>query len=244
MYLTVKDKDRQACYSNKESAESRRTTPGVGGTSPGEPYEEENTPSNEEEDANKVQFLKHLPFCFALDMQLGISRWVVEEVIQHSGNDGKNKTDIVAPAPALTRVLDQQSCNDRAEYGKWEGGHENDRDYHAAVLVGHQLAQDDAKGQLTGRREAVENVGNNQHLDVGGSCSHNAANDGQYHGSLHDPFPTKYVRQSADQKESDAARQRPDGSNPVDIGRIAQFRVDQGQRIGGQDPAQVGHDGS
>lgn len=242
--LTIQHKYYQTCYSNEQSTESRRTGPGVSGASPGEPNKEKNTSSDEEKNADKVELLEHLPLCLSFHMQLGVSRWMIEEMIEDSRNDRKNEADIVAPSPALTGVLDQQPGDDRAKDSKGERGHEDDCDYHAAVLVGHELAQDDTKGQLAGCRETIEDIGNNQHLNVCSSCPYYAANDRQYHGPLHNPLSTKYIRQPADEQKPDAAGKGPDGGNPVDIGGIAQLGVDQGEGIGGQNPAQVGHDGS
>jgi hypothetical protein len=71
----------------------------VDSTAPAESNDEENDSCKEEEETTKVKFLELLPFALSVDVELVVSWWMVEELVQNKGKSVANDTDVVAPSP-------------------------------------------------------------------------------------------------------------------------------------------------
>lgn len=229
---------------DEQGAQGLHAGPGVDAAAPGQADEEEDAATDKQENTDIVNLLDGLPLGLAGDVQLVVARRVVQEEEEDGGDAVEDDADVVAPAPAGGGVVNKGAGDDRAEDGKGQTRQEADGDDDTTVLVGDELAEGDAKRQLAGGREAVEQVGADEGVDVLGDGADDAADEGQNGGAHDHPLAAKDVGETADEQKADAGAQGPDGGDPVDVGGVAELGVDEGEGVGGQDPAEIGADGS
>jgi hypothetical protein len=68
-------------------------------TTPAETNDEENDSGEEKEEATEIKFLELLPLGFAVNMELVIGWWMVEELVHKQRKSVADDSNIVAPAP-------------------------------------------------------------------------------------------------------------------------------------------------
>jgi len=89
--------------------------PRVGCAAPGKTNEEEDGAGAEEEHADEIKLLELLPLALAVDVQLSVGWWVVEELVEDHGDAGEDDSQIVGPAPTSFGVLDKGAGDNRTE---------------------------------------------------------------------------------------------------------------------------------
>lgn len=216
--LTIDGEDNQDDNARDQCAEHMAADPWVGNTAPGQTDEEEHAAGNKKGDSNVIQLLDLLSLGLATDVELGIARRVVKEESEDQGNGGEDDAHVEAPAPAGSSVCDEGTSDRGPKHGKGDGGEEDTTDDGAPEPVGDELAKKDAKGQLLGRSDAIEDAGSNQGLDGLRCGSDDAPDQTQYTTAQDDVAATKDVGKPANQEEANAAPQRPRGGNPTDVG--------------------------
>ena len=108
-------------------------------------------------------------------MKLLEGRWVVEELVEDEGDDVEADAHVVADPPSMRDIVYHCSRNDGSEHSKGQRAQEDEGDDRPTLLVRDKLSEHDAKGQLAGSANAVASVCNDEHGDILGKSTENAA---------------------------------------------------------------------
>jgi hypothetical protein len=88
--LTVEPESSKGSNPNQQRAENLCTLPWIRSSPPTQTNEEKYHASGEEEDTAVIKFSQLLTLSFSLDMELGVGRRVIHELIEHKCDDGKD----------------------------------------------------------------------------------------------------------------------------------------------------------
>ena len=129
--------------------------------------------------------------------------------------------------------------NDRSETGNLKRGEEDGDDPHRPVLVGNELCNCDCEGYLDGTGKPTEEFAGDQVIDAFGSSSDDCTDQSERIADDEEPASSKDVRQSSDDQESDTEAQGVGERDPGDVVGWTDRSINQGQRVGRQNPSQV-----
>lgn len=70
---------------------------------------------------------------------------MIEQLVKNQRDAIKDDAYVVAPPPTLRRIHDKGARNDGSKDGKGQRRHEDEGDNGPALLIGHELTENDAK---------------------------------------------------------------------------------------------------
>lgn len=214
---TVESKANQCQNADDDRAQDLCTYPWIYLTTPAETDEEEDAASDEEENADEVEFFKRLPLSLAVDVKLLVCWRVVQKLVQHDGYHTENDAKVVTPAPSLSRVVDKLASNDGTKNCEWQAGHEHKGDNRTTLLVWYQLTEDDSEGQLAGCCNTIARIGCNEGFDTVCRAADDVTYDTENCRADYHPLSPEDVRQTANKEEADCRSEDPDCSYPAQI---------------------------
>ena len=121
--------------------------------------------SSKQSNTDPVEALELLHLRLTTNVELLISWWVVEEVIQADSEEVDNASEDVRPSPLECGVFVEGARNWWAKYSKRNRGREDECVERTTLSIGYQLTNCDVKRQLSSCCKPVERVRANKHVD-------------------------------------------------------------------------------
>lgn len=162
---------------------------------------------------------------------------MVEEKIQHDGQRVDNHPQDITPPPLQPRVLVKRPRDRRPKHGERHRRRQHEGIHRAPEGIRHQLAQDDVKGELPRGRDAVNGIRRDQRVDAPCRGADDGAHQPEHRGRDEEPPPAEDVGQTAHEREADCEAGGPGDGDPDEVWGGADGLVDEGEGVGGEDPA-------
>ena len=225
---------------DNQSAQNVTRSPWVCLTTPRKADQEEHNASEVEDESDPIELHKLLLDGLAVDVQLIVLWWMVEELVEHESYGITDNADIIRPSPACRSIVDKCAADRWAKDGEWQSRQEDDGDRRRTKLVWHEFTDDDAEGQLTSSCNTNHGLRRDKSTDALGGSSDNDTDEGQNLTCLDTPFATEDVRQTTEEEETDRGPKCPTSSDPRDVNGRTDVRIDQSKSVCGEHPSEVG----